>query len=190
MHFNTVFTSIATALLTSSSLAMAVIIIGFTGPDCTGAAVGTSVPSGECFPLGGIVKSILYSNVPKTLELYTSNNANSNTSCVNGSGELFDGGSGCVTAPVGQLPSFPCIHWHIFGEAKWLKRGLGLFIGLSMYEINRKNRTIKNILPAALEKEDTERPESWSTYECTRGAWTYSDFFQGVNEQATGGVQR
>ncbi|KAF7343675.1 hypothetical protein MSAN_01947300 [Mycena sanguinolenta] len=99
MQFSVVF--VATALVTSASLAMSATITGFAGADCTGSVVfSNGASSGECLTLGGgSVKSVSYSGVPSEIEFFISGGGHD--SCTNGAELVRGGGSGCGTAPAG-----------------------------------------------------------------------------------------
>jgi hypothetical protein len=100
MQFNVVF--IATALLSSASLAMSAEITFFTGAGCSGSVIGsTPAGAGVCAFLtnGGSGKSIGYSGVPNSIGFYLSGGPHD--FCSNDSFETFGGGSGCGTAPDG-----------------------------------------------------------------------------------------
>ncbi|KAJ7920217.1 hypothetical protein B0H13DRAFT_1867851 [Mycena leptocephala] len=99
MQFNVIF--VATALLSSASLAMSATITAFAGAGCTGPhGEGFDVPAGVCFSLGsGSTKSFSYSGVPGQIQFFISGGGHN--SCTNGPSLVLGGGSGCATTPDG-----------------------------------------------------------------------------------------
>ncbi|KAJ7920215.1 hypothetical protein B0H13DRAFT_2319717 [Mycena leptocephala] len=85
MQFNVIF--VATALLSSASLAMSATITAFAGAGCTGPMAKVSM----C--------RLDYSGVPGQIQFFISGGGHN--SCTNGPSLVLGGGSGCATTPDG-----------------------------------------------------------------------------------------
>ncbi|KAF8196198.1 hypothetical protein K438DRAFT_1967920 [Mycena galopus ATCC 62051] len=95
----------ATALIASAA---APAFQYFSGADCTGSSIGTSLGSmpGQCISIanGGSAKSIGFLGVPNKISFFVSGGGHDH--CTNGaslvlSGDGSDGNGGCATAPSG-----------------------------------------------------------------------------------------
>ncbi|KAF8882325.1 hypothetical protein CPB84DRAFT_1851301 [Gymnopilus junonius] len=100
MQFDIVF--ITTALLASASLAMSATVTLFSGPNCTGAPGGNfTVPLQECFRFEtNSTESASYSGVPNVIYFFITGRGHED--CLIGPQFLFNGPSGCATAPAGM----------------------------------------------------------------------------------------